>query len=69
MQEELPFEQILYLCMRERNKSGAGDTSRARTQLFGGELSDLVRVYFYLYLAICSPTEDAYLQKTVSFLD
>lgn len=32
-------------------------------QLFRGELSDLVCVYFYLYLAICSPTEDAYLQK------
>lgn len=28
-----------------------------------GELSDSVGVYFYLYLAICAPTEDAYLQK------
>lgn len=32
-------------------------------QLFRGELADLVGVYFYFYLAICSPTEDPYLQQ------
>lgn len=62
MQEELTSEQRLYLSIRKRNKSVADDISRARKTTVRGELSDLGSVYFYLYLAICSPPEDAYLQ-------
>lgn len=61
MQEELTSEQRLYLSIRKRNKSVADDISRARKTTVRGELSDLGSVYFYLYLAICSPPEDAYL--------
>lgn len=62
MQEELASEQRLDLSIGKRNKSVADDISRARKTTVRGELSDLGRVYFYLYLAICSPPEDAYLQ-------